>query len=167
MLETFEWLFWRKLPLWSFNWTRIELQFMLLWTKSTEYILRRHSGVSIPNNLHLKKYDRQSIFQFNFENINLVKLTFTIFISIIRWLCAQNTHLPDFNNVSIVDEENIYNKRFTLEMLYIVNTPTQIRLNYKTYNCSQSYRHLITCMFNSCNNKKIFCSCSLRMANKV
>ena len=49
-------------------------------------------------------------------------------------------------NVSRVDDENIYNKRFTLEMLHIVNTPTQIRLNYKTDsdNCSQSYRHLIT-----------------------
>ena len=60
--------------------------------------------------------------------------------------CAQNKHVPDFNNVSIVDEENNYNKRFTLEMLHIVNTPTQIRLNYKTDsdNCSQSYRHLIT-----------------------
>ena len=56
--------------------------------------------------------------------------------------CAQNKHVPDFNNVSIVNEENNYNKRFTLEMLHIVNTLTKIRLNYKTD--SQSYRHLIT-----------------------
>lgn len=59
--------------------------------------------------------------------------------------CETNNHTPDFDNVRILQEENNYSKRFTLEMLHILEVPTEKRLNYKldTDNCSHIYRNLI------------------------
>ncbi|XP_067625861.1 uncharacterized protein [Eurosta solidaginis] len=60
--------------------------------------------------------------------------------------CATKNHFPDFDKTTILQQETNYNKRFTLEMLHIINTPTSIRMNYQTDidNCASSYRHLIT-----------------------
>ena len=59
--------------------------------------------------------------------------------------CARNNHVADFERAEILQQETNYNKRFTLEMLHIINTPAQKRMNYKTdtENCAHSYRHLI------------------------
>ena len=59
--------------------------------------------------------------------------------------CAQFSHTPDFDNVKILQQENNYNKRFVLEMLHIINTPTEKRMNFKTDTdgCAHSYRHLV------------------------
>ena len=58
---------------------------------------------------------------------------------------AVSNHVPDFDNVDIIQKENNYDKRFMLGMLHIVDIPPDKRLNYKTDidNCSQSYKHLI------------------------
>ncbi|XP_067647979.1 uncharacterized protein, partial [Eurosta solidaginis] len=52
--------------------------------------------------------------------------------------CAESGHQPDFEAVSILQTEQNYKKRFTLEiivyyieMLHITNTPINKRLNYK------------------------------------
>ena len=65
--------------------------------------------------------------------------------------CAKSNHTPDFNNVKIVDRESNYSKRLTLEMLHILNTPANLRLNFKTdtINIAHCYRHLITKRQNS------------------
>lgn len=59
--------------------------------------------------------------------------------------CAEENHHPDFDKVSVLHCESNYNKRLTLEMLHILNTTTNKRMNYKTdiENCAQSYRFLI------------------------
>ena len=59
--------------------------------------------------------------------------------------CAHSTHTPDFDNVKILQQQRDYNKRFVLEMLHIINTPTEKRINFKTDTdgCAHSYRHLI------------------------
>lgn len=59
--------------------------------------------------------------------------------------CTKTGHKPNFDTVSILQQEDNYKKRFTLEMLFIINTPTQRRLNYKTdtEKCAQIYRHTI------------------------
>ena len=59
--------------------------------------------------------------------------------------CARNIHVADFERAEILQQETNYNKRFTLEILHIINTPAQKRMNYKTdtENCAHSYRHLI------------------------
>ncbi|XP_067632954.1 uncharacterized protein [Eurosta solidaginis] len=59
--------------------------------------------------------------------------------------CAESGHQPDFEAVSILQTEQNYKKRFTLEMLHITNTPINKRLNYKidTDGCSHIYRHLL------------------------
>ena len=46
--------------------------------------------------------------------------------------CTKSNHTPGFNNVKIVDRESNYSKRLTLEMLHILNTPANLRLNFKT-----------------------------------
>lgn len=61
--------------------------------------------------------------------------------------CVSYKHSPDFDNVRILDTENNYKRRYILEMLNIVNTPTTLRMNYKAdIECSaaSSYRHLVT-----------------------
>jgi len=59
--------------------------------------------------------------------------------------CAKNHHAADFDHVDILQAENAYNKRLTLEMLHIINTPKNQRINYKadTENLALSYRHLV------------------------
>ena len=60
--------------------------------------------------------------------------------------CKENNHEPDFDNTKIVAQENKYTQRLTLEMLHILNTPADNRINYKsdTDNCAQAYRKIIT-----------------------
>jgi hypothetical protein len=74
--------------------------------------------------------------------------------------CANKHHSPNFDATTILQQEQHYAKRYTLEMLHIINTPTQDRLNYKTdtENCAHIYRHLLgtrqqdqTCQINVCN----------------
>ncbi|XP_075160458.1 uncharacterized protein LOC142233427 [Haematobia irritans] len=59
--------------------------------------------------------------------------------------CAGEHHHPDLERARVLQCESNYNKRLTLEMLHILNTPTQKRINYKTdtENLAQSYRNLI------------------------
>ncbi|XP_067639481.1 uncharacterized protein [Eurosta solidaginis] len=59
--------------------------------------------------------------------------------------CKDTGHYPDFKNVSILDIEKHYNKRFTLEMLHIMSTPNDKRMNFKsdTDQCAYAYRHLL------------------------
>ncbi|XP_075151062.1 uncharacterized protein LOC142233289 [Haematobia irritans] len=59
--------------------------------------------------------------------------------------CAQTGHKPNFEGVEILDHENNYRRRFTLEMLHIINTPPDERMNYKKdiENCARIYRHTI------------------------
>ena len=65
--------------------------------------------------------------------------------------CAKSNHTPDFNKVKIVDRESNYSKRLALETLHILNTPANLRLNFKTdtTNIAHCYRHLITKRQNS------------------
>lgn len=60
--------------------------------------------------------------------------------------CATHGHSPNINSASILQQENNTKKRFIIEMLHIINTPANIRMNYKkdTENCAHTYRHLIT-----------------------
>lgn len=48
-------------------------------------------------------------------------------------------------DVDILAEERDYSRRFTLEMLHIMDVPVEKRLNYKTdvAGCPQIYRHTI------------------------
>ncbi|XP_017482285.1 PREDICTED: uncharacterized protein LOC108371268 [Rhagoletis zephyria] len=59
--------------------------------------------------------------------------------------CQNMGHYPDFDNVAILQEEKNYNKRYTLEMLHIMNTPNNRRMNFKTDTdiCAHVYRNLI------------------------
>ncbi|XP_070066125.1 uncharacterized protein [Drosophila virilis] len=59
--------------------------------------------------------------------------------------CIRSNHTPNFDETTILQQEQHYNKRHTLEMLHIINTPTYKRLNYKTdtENCAHLYRHLL------------------------
>lgn len=59
--------------------------------------------------------------------------------------CASRKHTPNFATTKILQQENNYNKRFTLEMLHISNTPRDKRLNFKTdtESLAHCYRHLI------------------------
>jgi len=59
--------------------------------------------------------------------------------------CATKRHAADFDNVDVLQAESAYNKRLTLEMLHIINTPKNQRINYKadTENLALSYRHLV------------------------
>lgn len=59
--------------------------------------------------------------------------------------CAVTDHSPDIENTVILQQENNNKKRYTIEMLHIINTPTHKRINYKTdtENCAHIYRHII------------------------
>ncbi|XP_075153518.1 uncharacterized protein LOC142227073 [Haematobia irritans] len=59
--------------------------------------------------------------------------------------CALTGHMPNLEDVKILDHENNYRRRFTLEMLHIINTPPDERMNYKKdiENCARIYRHTI------------------------
>lgn len=59
--------------------------------------------------------------------------------------CLLNRHSPDFDNAKILQQECNYKRRYTLEMLHIINTPTLTRLNYKTDtdNCAHIYKYLM------------------------
>ena len=59
--------------------------------------------------------------------------------------CALTNHSPDFEGAKILQSENNYRRRYMLEMLHIINTPTTQRINFKTdtENCAQIYRHLV------------------------
>lgn len=58
---------------------------------------------------------------------------------------AVSGHTPDLDNVDVLAQENNYNRRYTLEMLHIIDEPTEQRLNYKIdiESCSGIYRHTI------------------------
>ncbi|XP_067633938.1 uncharacterized protein [Eurosta solidaginis] len=60
--------------------------------------------------------------------------------------CTENSHSPNFDKATILQQEQHYRKRFTLEMLHIINTPTSKRMNYKTDvdNSASFYRYLLT-----------------------
>ncbi|XP_067613178.1 uncharacterized protein [Eurosta solidaginis] len=59
--------------------------------------------------------------------------------------CKDTGHYPDFQNVTILDIEKQYNKRFTMDMLHIMNTPNDKRINFKsdTDQCAYAYRNLL------------------------
>ena len=59
--------------------------------------------------------------------------------------CGTSNHYPDFDNTSILNTENNYNRRYTLEMLQIMKVPLTQRINHKTdiANIAQNYRHLV------------------------
>lgn len=59
--------------------------------------------------------------------------------------CTLTNHTPNFENVSVLAQERNYNRRYTLEMLFIIDEPTDRRLNFKsdTDKCAQIYRHTI------------------------
>lgn len=59
--------------------------------------------------------------------------------------CKDTGHYPDFENVAILQEEKNYSKRYILEMLHIMNTPNNKRMNFKTDtdNCAHVYRNLV------------------------
>lgn len=59
--------------------------------------------------------------------------------------CATTGHKPNFNNVKILSEEENYNRRYFLEMLHIMEVPTEQRLNYKSDvdGCAHIYRHTV------------------------
>ena len=54
-------------------------------------------------------------------------------------------HTPNLDKIKILQTEEKYNKRYTLEMLHIINVPLSKRMNFKsdTDNCAQSYRFII------------------------
>ncbi|XP_017466333.1 PREDICTED: uncharacterized protein LOC108359145 [Rhagoletis zephyria] len=61
--------------------------------------------------------------------------------------CTKNSHTPNFDRAIVLQQEQHYSKRFTLEMLHIINTPTNNRMNYKSdvdANSAHLYRHLLT-----------------------
>lgn len=60
--------------------------------------------------------------------------------------CAVTGHTPDFDSVQVLEQEKNYSRRFSLEMIHIINEPTERRLNYKrdTDKCAQIYRQTIT-----------------------
>ncbi|XP_067613386.1 uncharacterized protein [Eurosta solidaginis] len=64
--------------------------------------------------------------------------------------CRTTGHSPDLENVTIMQHERNSNKRYILEMLHIINTPSDKRINFKsdTDHCAYAYRELIN------NNKK-------------
>ncbi|XP_067623524.1 uncharacterized protein [Eurosta solidaginis] len=59
--------------------------------------------------------------------------------------CKSTGHSPNFDRATILEQEQHYGKRFTLEMLHIINVPTNIRMNYKTDidHSAHLYRHLL------------------------
>lgn len=59
--------------------------------------------------------------------------------------CMELNHYPKFENTLILSRENNYKRRFMLEMLHIINTPMEKRINFKTDvdNIAQSYRYLV------------------------
>lgn len=58
---------------------------------------------------------------------------------------ALTKHKPNFDDVRIIQEETNYARRFTLEMLHILDVPEERVLNYKrdTENCAHIYRQII------------------------
>lgn len=59
--------------------------------------------------------------------------------------CTLTNHKPHFEGVQILQEERNYSRRFTLEMLHIINIDPELRLNYRqdTENCAHIYRQII------------------------
>lgn len=59
--------------------------------------------------------------------------------------CATKKHHPQLERVQVLQTEHNYSKRLTLEMLHILSTTTQHRMNFKTDtdNLAQSYRTLM------------------------
>ena len=59
--------------------------------------------------------------------------------------CLKENHRANFNDVKILEQENHYRKRYTLEMLHIINVDEKERLNYKrdTDNCAHIYQTII------------------------
>lgn len=57
--------------------------------------------------------------------------------------CALLNHVPDFDNATILHEENNYFKRMTLEALYIQTTPNTINKKTDTDNISTTYCALL------------------------
>jgi len=59
--------------------------------------------------------------------------------------CLKQHHCADFDNVKILQQEQHYSRRLMLEMLHIIDVPSERRINYKADvdNCANAYRHLI------------------------
>ena len=59
--------------------------------------------------------------------------------------CLQEKHQPNWEDIKILEQENNYRKRYTLEMLHIINLEEQERLNFKrdTDNCAHIYKTLV------------------------
>lgn len=46
--------------------------------------------------------------------------------------CTLTGHVPNFKDIDVLMQENHYKKRYTLEMLHIINVSLDIRMNYKS-----------------------------------
>lgn len=59
--------------------------------------------------------------------------------------CTTTGHKPNFDDVEILTQERHYGRRYTLEMLHIIDVSPEKRLNFKrdTDGCAQIYRHTI------------------------
>lgn len=60
--------------------------------------------------------------------------------------CAEKGHTPNFDNVEILQREEKYHRRYTLEMLNIINTSKEYRMNFKSdleTSSAKQYRHII------------------------
>ncbi|XP_058981910.1 uncharacterized protein LOC131805779 [Musca domestica] len=59
--------------------------------------------------------------------------------------CTLTGHRPNFKDINIMAQENNYKRRFTLEMLHIINVPPEKRMNFKTDtdHCAHIYRNLV------------------------
>ncbi|XP_067628785.1 uncharacterized protein [Eurosta solidaginis] len=66
--------------------------------------------------------------------------------------CRETGHSPNLENVEILQQERNYNKRYILEMLHIINTPSDKRMNFKsdTIGIASAFRQLIN---NNNNNR--------------
>ncbi|XP_075148807.1 uncharacterized protein LOC142238661 [Haematobia irritans] len=59
--------------------------------------------------------------------------------------CTLTGHKPNFKDVDILTQETNYKRRFTLEMLHIINVPAERRMNFKTDtdHCAHIYRNIV------------------------
>lgn len=59
--------------------------------------------------------------------------------------CTKYKHFPKFEDTLILNRENNHKRRFMLEMLQIINTSTDKRINFKTdiNSIAQQYRYLV------------------------
>lgn len=46
--------------------------------------------------------------------------------------CTLKGHVPNFKDIDILMQENHYKKKYTQEMVHIINVSLDIRINYKS-----------------------------------